>query len=113
MSNLVLSQRYAEVVHRLALGIEPVDAAMGQRLARPVQVVLDGVPPSTSTGGGIGLDRATSGLTPLGANSSGRFLVFHRKAPLTAFAIRLSDPSRRFVPRGRRALPRAARRRRV
>jgi hypothetical protein len=99
MSNLVLSQDYVEVVHRLALGIEPIDAAMGQRLARPVQVVLDGVPESTRNGGASGLDRATSGLKLLNASSSGRFVVLHRKQQVTAFAIRLSDAARRFVPR--------------
>jgi hypothetical protein len=39
--NQFLSSRYVEVVHRLALGIEPLDAQRGRRLSYPLQVGYD------------------------------------------------------------------------
>ena len=39
--NEFLSSRYVEVIHRLALGIEPIDAQHGRRLSYPLQMKHD------------------------------------------------------------------------
>lgn len=42
--NLFLPERYAESVQRLALGVEPIDAARGQPLLLPVMLTHDDAP---------------------------------------------------------------------
>ena len=41
MSNVFLPTRYDEIVHRLAVGIEPRDAVRGARIATPLAARLE------------------------------------------------------------------------
>jgi hypothetical protein len=38
--NLFVEPRYIEALHRLALGLEPLDAMQGGRIAHPIQVII-------------------------------------------------------------------------
>jgi hypothetical protein len=101
MTNVFLPTRYDEVIHRLGLGIEPLDAARALWPVRRVDVVLDGLPTETRDAPDdlSGLDRAVTGLTPLFRNPTGRFVLLHDPDLDTTLDIRISDRRRRFVPR--------------
>jgi len=100
-ANEFLPERYDELVHRLALGIEPRDAARALRLARPIDVVLDGSPTAVANQPGdlSGLDRATLGLPLVSPRSSGRFVVLFRRGISGSIGLRLHDRLRRYVSR--------------
>ena len=99
----VLASGWAESVRRLRLGIRPVDALGGREPVRlrlhiesvPVPApVAEAVMPSSDQG---------AGLPQIQPNRAGRFaLAFGSPlidAPDSRIAIRLVDPTRRFVPR--------------
>jgi hypothetical protein len=98
--NVFLPDRFVEVVQRLALGVEPIDAVTRFRLARPVAVALDGPPnlPPRPAGHWPEPDAAL-GLPALSRHSSGRYAL--------VFADEIDSPVViRLVPRGRRYVPR-------
>jgi hypothetical protein len=100
MSNLFLPSSYDESLHRLALGIEPIDAARGRRLRHPLYITFDEVP--------RGLPRPR-----VVRHGSGLAVLLHGDDVPATFALRLfdhgepHDPAlfraetnqRRFVPR--------------
>jgi hypothetical protein len=103
MTNLFLPSRYDERVYRLALGLEPRDAVRAQRIARPLEVTLDGAPIGEENAAGdlFGLDRATVGLRRVATRSGGRFalLTTDHGAAGPDIALRLHDRRRCFVSR--------------
>lgn len=79
-----LGPAYVEQVHRLALGIELLDACHGGRISRPILASIEGkVPPVP------GITRHDSCL----------FALTYSKNIRTPLTVRLDDPLRRYVPR--------------
>jgi hypothetical protein len=76
-----LEDPYVELVHRLALGLEPRDAVSLTRIARRVDVAIDG--------------RAT----PLSRHGSGRYVLLFDRGVDTPVTLRLIPRDRRYVPR--------------
>ena len=91
--NELLAPRYSEIVHRLAAGIEPVDALSGARAGAGARVRLE-------------YPRHRAAVAPL-AHAGGRWSIrYVRDLPDHADVV-IEDPSRRLVPR-RLRLPFAA-----
>lgn len=84
--NAFLDERFVEVVHRLALGIETIDAGT----ARPVQRAL-----------AAEFHDTRAGARPLRASrrDSGRWALLHDAGVGPAADVLLADARRRFVPR--------------
>ncbi|WP_295434472.1 hypothetical protein [uncultured Thiodictyon sp.] len=78
MSNLFLPARFSERIHRLALGVEPLDAAGGARLGHPIQILVE--PPAP------GLPRPR-----LVRHLSGLFVMVQDPGVPTALTLRLCD----------------------
>ncbi len=98
--NTLLPSRYTEIVHRLALGIEPVDEARRRPIATGLAVVFDGDPTPLPRGAPVsGQCAATHGLRSLDPHPSGRFSLRHRDAPVPPFVVRLASCRGTFVPR--------------
>lgn len=83
--NELLATRYDEVVHRLAAGIEPVDALSGARAGQAVSVSLED-------------PRALAGARPL-AHAGGRWSMRYVPRLPAHIDVRVADPTRRFVAR--------------
>lgn len=81
----------AQVLHRLALGVEPVDAILNRRADEPVLVGREVDPRRGGT--------PRYPLVALAASGPGRYRL-DRSVPLPVrIRLRVDDPSRRFVPR--------------
>jgi hypothetical protein len=98
--NTYLPAAYDERITRLALGIEPVDAQRGTRIAGPLVVTFDESPRPLhkwrTFPNGLLLDDVLPRMTRHG---SGRYArIFARGTPID-IAVRLSDRSRRYVAR--------------
>jgi hypothetical protein len=88
--NTFLPSRYVERLHRLALGIEPIDAMTGRIAAQPIDVALEVVP------GGV-----LSGL-PLprfDRHRFGRHALRYVPGVGDPVELRMLVPARRYVPR--------------
>lgn len=99
--NLFLPSRYDERIERLTLGIEPVDALRGLRVAPPLDVAIDRAPiaPSRSRDDIYGLTEATDGLRRPVRRNSCRYLVMASDEIASPVPLRVNDPTRRYVPR--------------
>jgi hypothetical protein len=108
--NEILPERFAEHVDRLMLGIEPVDALRAGRVARPIDVVLDGAPdsfsepatPERSWERFLGFPDTVAGLPVIPRHNSCRHaLVFKAGKPgmKSPVVVRIFDRLRRFAPR--------------
>lgn len=84
--NELLPQRFAENVHRLALGLELIDAARGQYLPFPVEIRLEGT---------LVMRRRY----PIERHDSGRHVLLYRPGLNTHAVVRCLDDARRYVPR--------------
>jgi hypothetical protein len=84
--NEFLDNRFAENVQRLALGLEPVDSERRMRIAHPIKITLDGIPPGPMR---PHIERHRSCLHAL------RF----QAGVTNRVNLRLFDSARRFVPR--------------
>lgn len=98
--NIFLAPRYGESIVRLAFGLEPLDAQRGARVAAPLLVTLDHCPRPLDRwrpfGRGVLLDDV---LPRMLRHDSGRYvMIFSRHTPAVV-RVRISDPSRRYVPR--------------
>jgi hypothetical protein len=81
--NVFVDDSYVELVHRLALGIEPIDAVRGTLAPRHVDATFeDQTPPRT-------VER----------HESGRLAIRLDETLESPVAIRFDDPKRRYVPR--------------
>ena len=95
--NLFLPSRYDEIVHRLALGIEPMDAEHDARLRYQLQAVYDD---------------ATAVGPPLERHNSNLFALRYQKGVKTSLDLRFFDATERtYHPRHdrRRIVPRRLR----
>jgi len=81
-----LPARFAENVHRLALGIEPIDQGRGARVAHPLDVRIEG-------------HRAAVVGARVSRRPSCLHALLYRPGLGTHAEIRLSERARRFVPR--------------
>ncbi|MEK6405765.1 MAG: hypothetical protein AABN34_02250 [Acidobacteriota bacterium] len=94
--NQFLPSRYVEVIQRLALGIEPIDAQSARRLSYGLQVVYD-VPP-------FGLPRP-----PIERHASNLYALRYQPGVTTPLDLRFFDSPDRFYKREsarRRIVPR-------
>lgn len=82
----VLPSAFAEFRHRLALGLELIDALRGQRIGHPIRVEVEGTPAYRAR---HSVDRHDSCLHAL----------LYRPGMGTHANIRILDPDRQFVPR--------------
>jgi hypothetical protein len=99
--NIFVPSAYDERIQRLALGLEPHDAAGAGRIARPVAVVLDREPVATP---GRQLPSwwepdGTEGRPQLARHGSGRFVLLYEPVVAGPVALRLVPRNRRYVPR--------------
>ncbi len=83
--NELLASRYAESVHRLAAGIEPIDA-------------LRGIPDRTTARLSLEYPRGVAAAQPLG-HAGGRWSIRYVRGLPDHVDLRIEDPSRCFVPR--------------
>jgi hypothetical protein len=99
--NLFLPARYDERIERLTLGIEPLDALRGLRIAPPLEVAIDRAPisPTRAADDIYGLTEATDGLRRPVRRNSCRYLVMASDEIASPVPLRFNDPTRRYVPR--------------
>lgn len=108
--NQFLPQQFSERVDRLMLGIESVDAMRAGRIAQPIDVVLDGVPSSSSAvwlpvdietawDNSFGFPDAIGALTRIPRHSSCRHALLFKPGMVSPVVIRMFDRQRRFAPR--------------
>ncbi len=90
MSNLFLPARFDERVRRLALGVEPLEAARGARLRHPIQMLVETAAP--------GLPAAR-----LVRHLSGLFVMLQDPGVPTSLTLRLCDLGEPKDPPGYRA----------
>jgi hypothetical protein len=90
VSNLFLPSRFDERVRRLALGVEPVEAANGNRLRYPIQILVETAAP--------GLPRVR-----LVRHLSGLFVMVQDPGVPTTLTLRLCDQGEPRDPPGYRA----------
>jgi hypothetical protein len=82
--SVTLPSRFDATVHRLALGIEPIDAARRDRVAHRLAISLEG-------------------RGSIARHSTGLYALIYADGTDTPVDVRIDDPSRRFVPRRLRA----------
>jgi hypothetical protein len=99
--NEFLPSRYDERIERLVLGIEPVDALRGGRVGSPIEVALDRPPaqPRHAPDDLYGLSDATEPSARVRRHRSSRYVVVASDEVRIPVALRINDPTRRFVPR--------------
>jgi hypothetical protein len=105
--NTIIPDAYDEGLHRLALGLELIDAARQGRIARPIRATRDGTPrPASRTRPWWRDDPrfAADGLRRIDRHNSSLFTLLFTPGVKDRVAVRLDDPGRRFVPR-RLAIP--------
>jgi hypothetical protein len=84
--NEFLPSRFTEIVHRLALGIEPLDSQLQLRIAQPIQVSYDAAV--------LGLPRP-----PVDHHPTSLHAIRYLPGVTSPVDLRFDDPTRRFVPR--------------
>jgi hypothetical protein len=82
--SVVLPNRFATRIHRLALGLEPIDAGRRMRVAHRLRISLE------TTG---------AELPPVVRHASCLYVLLHAAGVDTPVDVRIEDPTRRFVPR--------------
>jgi hypothetical protein len=82
--SVVLPSRFATRVHRLALGLEPIDAARRLRVSHRLRISLE------TTG---------AELPPVVRHASCLYALLHAAGVDTPVDVRIEDPTRRLVPR--------------
>lgn len=100
--NVFLDDSWVEVAHRLALGIEPIDAIRWTLLPRYVDVMFDGAPlplPPRLWPPGTSRWYPPNVLRRVERHESGRFAVRLGDALESPVALRFDDRRRRYVPR--------------
>ena len=100
--NAFLPALFDERIERLILGIEPVDAQRGSRIAHPIDLRRDGVP---YLDGSVPIETFDGTPDPLGylsvvpRHNSCRHAIVYPPGLKSPIGIRLFDRERRFVPR--------------
>lgn len=93
---------YVEHVHRLALGVEPIDAMLGMRISDPLDVLLDGIPFPKPPWGAAPSRHWFEYPTPLKKvprRSSCLHALLDGPGVESPIAVRMFDRLRRYVPR--------------
>jgi hypothetical protein len=100
VANRFVAATFSEDVHRLALGVEPIDQATGSRVPNFVQVSLDRVPqPPTSLYELQPWEWLGDRLPSFPRHMSCRYAIIYKPHLKTPIQIRLFDRRRHFVPR--------------
>lgn len=100
MVNHYVPDVYDERVHRLALGLEPMDAATQLPAAPVVRVQVEDVPqPHFRRPQPRGRCLYDDGLPPIDRHPSGRFAVLYSDEPRDPVTVRAFDCERWYVPR--------------
>jgi len=100
--NEFLPERFVEKIERLVLGIEPTDALRGARIARPIDLVIDGVPyPPIEMPweDAMGFPNPVGTLHEIDRHNSCRPRADFKPGVKSPIAIRMYDRFRRFAPR--------------
>jgi hypothetical protein len=100
--NEILDARWSESVRRLALGIEPRDALLRERIGRPIRVAIDGIPepvPARLRGRDASPWEVPDVLTKLDRRNTGRFAILFGEGVEDPIALRFRDATERYVPR--------------
>jgi hypothetical protein len=95
----ILPQIFDERIWRLALGLEPRDAVSRLRIARPVDVAVDGAPTFDVDTAPWPEQSAVTGLRRLTRHGSGRFALVFDPTVRTPLTVRLVPSDRRYIPR--------------
>lgn len=102
--NAFVHPSFQESALRLALGVEPIDALRGRRVAHPIQVAFDRVPFPFSRLGGepnpLWFQRVDA-LKPVPRHNSGLYALVEPLGtkPPQSLSVRLVDRARQLVPR--------------
>lgn len=99
--NAVVPAPYAERLHRLAVGFEPLDPVRGGRLAHPVRFEAEGPPPRPFTRSGPYRKAVREGQTApvVDRHDSCLFALLYQPALAESVDLRIYDPLRRHVAR--------------
>jgi hypothetical protein len=100
--NAVVESRFAESLHRLAVGFEPLDAVLGTRLTHPVRLEVEGPLPRPPTPRGEPYRRAVvPGAPRPGADRHDSCLhaLLYQPGLGESVDVRIYDRDRRYVPR--------------
>jgi hypothetical protein len=90
---------FDDLVYRLALGLEPRDGVSGTRIARRVDIAVDGAPDFDYDVGPWPEQSPVAGLRLLRRHGSGRFVLVYDRTVRTPVTVRLVPRDRRYVPR--------------
>jgi len=99
--NQFLDAGWVERVDRLVLGIEPRDAKRALRIARPIEVVVEGPPLTPKMMQSVidqGLNLSDT-MRRVPRHASCRHVLVYDRAPKDSITLRLLDRFQRFVPR--------------
>jgi hypothetical protein len=100
--NSFLPTQYVEHIDRMALGLEPIDALRGERVAASLAIAIDG-PPGVGRKSawldGVLFDDPIGPLRRIARHSSCRYVLLYRPGMKTTVNLRFFDPHRRFAPR--------------
>ena len=91
MTTVATSIGEAAVSHRLALAVECIDATTERVVTAPVDITREFDPPRPPSAQGAG--------TGLVEHGPGRVMMVHGRRSPTIVTVRMTDPTRQFVPR--------------
>ncbi len=97
-----VAQEYAEFIHALAVGIEPLDALRGGRVAHPVRVDVEGPPPWVPRDSTLPYRRVMGWREPrsvVSRHDSCRHALLYHPSLQDHVDLRIYDNFRRYVPR--------------
>jgi hypothetical protein len=97
--NTLLPSRYDERIQRLALGIEPQDAARGGRTGLPVRVLMDRAPALVPRDPTANPWEPSDGREAIARNDSCRHRLLLDARTRSPLDLRIVDAAQRFVPR--------------
>src|SRR5262245_6311495 len=106
--NAFVADKYAESIQRLALGIEPIDAARRLRIAQPIEIAVEGTalpsPLPPALGRFLTVLRERGGrwsdtMARARRHPSCRHVLLFERGLKDHFDLRLFDHAQRFVPR--------------
>ena len=97
--NTLLPSRYDERITRLALGIEPQDAARGGRTGLPVRVAMDQPPPVVPRDPSASPWAPGDGRESIARTDSCRHRLLLDARVRSPLDLRITDAEQRFVPR--------------
>jgi hypothetical protein len=100
--NSFLPTQYVEHVERMALGLEPIDALRGERVATSLAIAIDGAPDVDAESAwpdGVLFPDPIGHLRRIARHNSCRYVLLYRPGMKTTINLRFFDRYRRFAPR--------------